>query len=249
MQEIPSPKQNGNVESEDIRTSDIEANVEKRQLNTSEVIKIIVLGSDWEEALTSIVVEQGLDPLNIDITRLADAFMLYVQRLQNFDFRIPGRFILIASILLTMKTEALLSEEEQRLSQLRATAIEQLNLDAPLLVPPPKRTATRNVNLPDLIAALNKTFEIKTKKEPILLAKRKIPEIPIPNKPEDIEGRIATIYNRIKKKGIIKFTDLVPAWRRKEIIGTFIPMLHLCHRGKVSAHQPTPFREILIKLR
>jgi chromatin segregation and condensation protein Rec8/ScpA/Scc1 (kleisin family) len=226
-----------------------EASSLPKQPQESDIIRTIVLGSDWEEALTSIVVEQGLDPLNIDITRLSDAFTLHLQRLQGFDFRIPGRFILIASILLSMKAEALLSHEEERLNQLKAAAIDQLNLDSPMLLPPPHRTATRPVGLTDLISALNKAFEIKAKKEPILLAKRRIPNIPIPNNPEDIEGRIESIYHKIQRKGVVRFSDLVPVWKRKEIISTFLPLLHLCTRGKASAHQPAHFKEIVVKLR
>lgn len=208
-----------------------------------------MLGSDWEEALTSIVVEQGLDPLNIDITRLADAFLIYLNRMKSFDFRMPARFILIAAILLNMKCESLLQHEEERLDKLAQEAAAQLNLNAPLLTPPVSRQATRPVALTDLISALNKAFEIKRRKEPLLAMHG--PRIPIeaPKRPVDIELKIKEIYERIRRKGIIKFSDLVPVWRRAEIIATFLPLLYLATRGKVICEQKELFKDITIRLK
>lgn len=133
----------------------------KKQPDSASLIRTIVLGADWEESLTAIVVEQGIDPLNIDISRLAGAFMVYLNRMKSFDFRMPARFILIAAILLNMKCEALLQKEEERLDKLAQAAAAQLNLSAPLLTPPVDRHAARPVSLTDLISALNKAFEIK----------------------------------------------------------------------------------------
>jgi chromatin segregation and condensation protein Rec8/ScpA/Scc1 (kleisin family) len=222
---------------------------ESNQPNTESIIRTIVLGADWEEALTAIVVEQGLDPLNLDITKLASAFMIYLNRLKSFDFRTPARFILIAAILLNMKCEALLQKEEERLDKLTAAAAAQLNLAAPLLTPPVTRQAARPVALTDLIAALNKAFEIKRKKEPFLTMHGKHIPIELPKHAVDIENSIKEIYERIRRKGIIKFSDLVPVWRRAEIIASFIPLLYLANRGKVVCEQKELFKEITIKLK
>jgi segregation and condensation protein A len=221
----------------------------KSQPNSESIIRTIVLGADWEEALTAIVVEQGLDPLNLDVTKLTDVFMIYLNRLKSFDFRIPARFILIAAILLNMKCEALLQKEEERLDKLAAAAAAQLNLASPLLIPPVSRQTTRPVSLTDLIAALNKTFEIKRKKEPLLALHGKHVPIEMPKRAIDIEHKIKEIYERIRRKGIIKFSDLVPVWHRAEIIASFIPLLYLANRGKVACEQKDMFKEITIKLK
>jgi segregation and condensation protein A len=214
------------------------------------LIRTISSSSDWEEALTSIVVEQGLDPLNIDIIRLADAFMLYIRRLQTFDFRIPARFILIAAILLNMKAESILEKEEERLQRAAAEEAARLNLEAPLLAPPVKREAVRPVSLNELIDALNRTFEIRKRKE--IIEEQRVPPARFDlhlEKTEDVEKKIKEIYERIRRKGVMPFSDLVPVWKRDEIIATFLPLLHLAHRGKVTCEQKEFFKEILIKLR
>jgi len=221
----------------------------KSQPNSESIIRTIVLGADWEDALTAIVVEQGLDPLNLDVTKLTDVFMIYLNRMKSFDFRIPARFILIAAILLNMKCEALLQKEEENLDKLAAAAAAQLNLASPLLIPPVSRQTARPVSLTDLIAALNKTFEIKRRKEPLLALHGKHVPIEMPKRAVDIEHKIKEIYERIRRKGIIKFSDLVPVWHRAEIIASFIPLLYLANRGKVACEQKDMFKEITIKLK
>jgi len=221
----------------------------KSQPNSESIIRTIVLGADWEEALTAIVIEQGLDPLNLDVTKLTDVFMIYLNRMKSFDFRIPARFILIAAILLNMKCEALLQKEEESLDKLAAAAAAQLNLASPLLIPPVSRQTARPVSLTDLIAALNKTFEIKRRKEPLLALHGKHVPIEMPKRAIDIEHKIKEIYERIRRKGIIKFSDLVPVWHRAEIIASFIPLLYLANRGKVACEQKDMFKEITIKLK
>lgn len=216
--------------------------------DSESIIRTIVLGSDWEDALTAIVVERGLDPLNLNITALANAFMIHLNHMKSFDFRIPARFVLIAAILLNMKCETLLQKEEERLSRIAQEEAVKLKLDAPLLTPPANRQTARPVSLTDLIAALNKAFEIKKRKEPLLMPKMRANMI-ILQKPVDIEKKIKEIYERIRRKGIIKFSDLVPVWRRAEVISTFIPLLYLANRGKVVCSQKEMFEEITIQLK
>src|SRR3989338_11478901 len=120
------------------------------------LIKTIVTGADWQEILSTIILEQNLDPMNIDISKLSDRFMNYINAMKDFDFRIPARFILIASILLTMKCEKLLEEEERKLNRLEKEQMKKLDIDVPIVVPPIKRDPTRKVTLTELISALNK---------------------------------------------------------------------------------------------
>jgi chromatin segregation and condensation protein Rec8/ScpA/Scc1 (kleisin family) len=213
------------------------------------LIRTITLGSDWQEVLSTIVVEEGIDPKNVNIIKLADAFSVYLQRLKDFDFRIPARFILIAAILLSMKCESLLEREEQRLNKLEKDEMAKLNLDAPLLIAPLSRKPTRRVTLTELISAMNKAFEIKHRKELEFQKAEDLPEIRLPEPIVSIEKRIEAIYERIKSKGIVKFSELVPVWKRKDIINTFLPLLHLSNRGSVECEQEELFKEIYIKLK
>ena len=225
-----------------------EAETQKKEdLTEDKVIQTIVLGSDWQEVLTQLVTEEGLNPEDVDLIKLTDVFLTYLRKLQTFDFRIPARFILIAAILLRMKTELLLEEEEKKAMQVKV--VEPLNIDVPLLTAPAIRKPTRKVTLSELITALNKAFEFKDKKETKELRMRGAIENLIERPKEDIESKIKRIYTSIVQKKKLTFTELVPVWKRKEIIDTFMPLLYLDQRGLVLCEQEDMFKEIYISLR
>ena len=195
------------------------------EINEPELIKTIVGASDWEEVLSTIIVEENLDPLDINIVKLTNAFMEYLGKVQSFDFRIPARFILIAAILLSMKCEILLEKEEEE--EFKDIDLKQINLNSPMLALPSIRRPTRKIMLDELVSALNKALEMKKKKESKIFVRREINIV----EAEDIEEKISSLYEKIKNSGMIRFSDIVPTWKRKDIIETFIPLLHLTQRG------------------
>lgn len=188
-----------------------------------------------------------MDPLSVDLIKLADAFRSYLERLHKFDFRVPARFILVAAILLRMKAELLLDEEEER--ELKTTLVEPLNIEnIPTLLPPITRKPTRKVTLTELVSALNKAFEFQERKEGKKLRMRRAIERLI--EPEDdIEVRIKEIYEEIVTKKSITFSQLVPAWKKMEIVKTFLPLLHLATRDMVTCEQEEMFKEIFIRIK
>lgn len=219
-----------------------------KPIDESQLVQTIVLGSDWQEVLSTIVIEEGLDPLNIDIIKLADSFKNYMNRLADFNFRIPARFILIAAILLRMKCEIILEgDEEKKIVSGQTLPTIDIN-NIPELEAPSSRQPARKVTLNELISALNKAFEFKEKKEDKKIRlKRAVENLIEPE--EDIEVRINRIYNKIIDKKITKFSDLVPVWKNKEIVEFFLPILHLCVRSKIYCNQEEMFKEIYITVR
>lgn len=212
------------------------------------LIKTIVSGADWQDVLSTIIIDQGMDPLNIDIVKLSSEFMNHIHRMKDFDFRIPARFILVAAILLTMKCEKILEEEEKHLNRMQRGELEKLDIDVPLVLPPIKREPTRKVTLTELISAMSKVLDIKQRKERIIPIDRESPDIQI-EQAEDIEKRIDKIYAEIRNKGFLKFSDLVGVWKRKDIIYVLIPMLSLINRGLIECEQEEMFKDIEIKLK
>ncbi|MBI5332574.1 MAG: segregation/condensation protein A [Candidatus Aenigmarchaeota archaeon] len=217
-------------------------------MDEEKLIRTIVTGADWQEVLSSIVIEHSLDPMNIDITKLSQEFMNYIHSMTDFNFRIPARFILVAAVLLTMKCEKILEEEEKQLSNLEKKEYDKLDIDVPLVMPPIKREPTRKVTLTELISAMSKVIDIKQKKERIIKIDRESPVISI-QKAEDIEKRVEVIYEMIRNKGLISFSDIVHVWRRKDIIYALLPVLTLVNRDLIECDQEEHFKEIYIKLK
>ncbi|MBI2076188.1 MAG: segregation/condensation protein A [Candidatus Aenigmarchaeota archaeon] len=217
-------------------------------IDENKLIQTIVAGSDWQEVLTNIVVEEGMDPAVVDIIKLTDSFMFYLKRLKTFDFRVPARFVLIAAILLRMKCELLLEEEEPK-EEIKGESPPPINIeDIPSLSPPLERKPTRKVTLTELVSALNKAFEFKERKETKKLRMRRRVEGLIEPE-EDIEIRIKNVFDQILRHGtFMKFSDIVPVWKRKEIVEIFLPLLHLSNRGKVVCEQEEFFKDITVRV-
>jgi chromatin segregation and condensation protein Rec8/ScpA/Scc1 (kleisin family) len=221
---------------------------EPKYINEEKIIRTIIVGSDWQEVLTTIVIEDGMDPMSIDIIKLTDSFMGYLKKVQKFDFRIPARFVLIAATLLFMKCESLLSEEEEK-GRMEGGQMPNIDMNnIPVLTPPLIRKPTRKVTLSELINALNRAMEFKERKEEKKFRIRDAVERLIEPE-EDIEIKISRIFDKIVTNREINFSDLVPVWKKIEIVETFIPLLHLETRGMVVCEQEEMFKEIKIRIR
>ncbi len=215
------------------------------------IINEIMISYDWEEVLNYIVFSENMDPLNIDIIKLTNSFMNYLERMRDFDFRIPGRFILIAAILLRMKMELLLEKEEKK-ERKREEEAPKIDLDnIKILEPPVSRRPTKALTLHDLVSSLKKTMTFKEKKyQKKFIMKQKIKNI-LKTPEETIEMKMERIYKKIVDMGgeRIKFSDLVSPWKRKEIIDKFLPILHLMYSGKITCDQQELFGEIYISIK
>lgn len=217
-------------------------------VNEQKLLDTIVSGSDWQAVLTEIVAEEDMDPWAVDIIKLTDVFSKYLKKMKKFSFKIPARFILVAAILLRMKCELLMEEEEEKEKEEknREPNIEIENI--PKLGSPNVRRPRRKVTLNELIDALNQAFEMKEEKENEVLRRHEKVENLLEEE-EDIETKIKRLVNKIKSNGyVVNFYQLVPDWNRKKIVDVFVPLLQLVRDSKVVCEQEELYSDIKIKL-
>lgn len=225
------------------------------------LLEVIMRQESWEDLINNIVTTEGIDPWNVDIVKLADSFLKYVEKLELLDFRIPAKVVLVAAILLKMKAEIvwpdiiqkpteysfdqiqsdLVSYEEikQRLQQLR-------------LEPSAIRVVKRQVTLEELLGALKKAVKVQdrreTRKRHLGVKIRKQIDI----SEEDIEKRINLLLSDIDLLLLeigsekVEFSKLVKSWDRENLVRVFLPLLYLATRGKVNTEQEEFFKEIFI---
>jgi len=229
-------------------------------LSDKEMIELMVSQPSWEDVLVRIVVEEKMDPWDIDIARLADAFMQYLERMQKLDLRVPARFILIASILLRMKSDVLEEEREKVLipegeREVKGGEETEKLAKIPPLQPPAERVPVRNVTLEELIYALKKAFEVRERRKIRREKRRSAVEEIVRVEEEDITERVRALLEQIMnileemEREEVEFTRLVGEWKRERIVKTLVPVLHLSQEGKISCQQPELFEEIYIKLK
>ena len=220
-----------------------------------QMIDLMVSEPSWEDVIVKIVADEKMEPWSIDISRLADAFLTYLKRIEDLDFRIPARFILIASILLRMKSDAI-SREKKRvfIPEAEKEPDEYLRILAtiPPLQPPIKRIPLKNVTLNELIKSLRKAYEVKDRRVERKRRVKRLVQIAVPMAEEDITERINKLLSNINEALMeidnIEFSRLVKRWGKKEIVDTLIPLLHLAQEGKINLKQDELFKEIMVKI-
>ena len=210
-----------------------------------DILELIISGSDFQTVLKEIIIEEGLDPWNIDIVKLSDSLLKYLSQLEEINFRIPARFILVASILLRLKSETLVSKEEEDFENRETIDIEGLDI----LEPPVERIPLRNITFEELTKALEKVIEKEEKKRITRLNKekkieelRKVVEI-------EIEDYIEKVFKELIKITKTTFYELTKNKENLEIARYFIALLHLANQQKIKIRQENLFDDFHIELR
>ncbi|KYK35661.1 MAG: hypothetical protein AYK18_02750 [Theionarchaea archaeon DG-70] len=222
------------------------------------LLEMIIKEQSWEELIYNIVSYEGLNPWDVDIIKLTDSFLDYIKKLKILDFRIPAKVVLVAAILLKLKSEVLSplkGEESEYFPDDSKYSGEfdwiKQELERINLKPPIQRYVKRKVTLDELVSALRRAMKVKEKKEQIRrrLGKRISKEI---GEEEDIEVRIKELMSDIDgflkelKSGKVEFSKIVDKWERDEIVRHLMPLLYLSSRGKVLTEQEEFFKEIFI---
>jgi segregation and condensation protein A len=223
----------------------------------------------WEGLLRDIVKKENINPWDIDILFLSNKYMEVVNQLKNIDFRLSGKFLLAASMLLKMKSDNFefqditfsqeyfedffedlnieyLSEEmrNQNLRQKFSESKTTINPNLP-------RQRIKPISLDELVDALKDAMIVKDRRN---IRREELKEKMQfkATEPIDITGKIKNIYMQISgffskmKKEEILFTELLPSNEKRDVIWTFVPLLHLNNNGKISMNQKEQFGEIKI---
>lgn len=226
----------------------------------------------WQNMIFDLVKNEQMNPWDINLNLLAKLFIDMIKELKEMDFRISGRVILAAAILLRLKSNKLLDEDLNELDKLFASQnnLEQEfyeELEAEIasgaimpdgtknqnfeLIPRSPQPRKRKISVYDLVDALNKALEVKERREG--RAPAEAPEVKAPEKTIDISIIMQDLFHQIKNHyssngAILTFSQLLPSTSKEDKIYTFIPLLHLTNQRKINLEQPEHFGEIDIHL-
>lgn len=229
-----------------------------------EILELLPKENSWEQILYDVVAFENLDPWNVDLNILSEGFASYISALKELDFRIPAKWVIIACVLLRMKSDCIkiLAVEDQKadtefmdmeelaeledLDSMTETGMEMDPLDAL-----PKRKPVRKITITELVGSLKKVLHVEKKRQKRLEKRRnkiKISSDDITKRIERLYGRITSALN-VASKGEVKFSNLVSDWKRDNVVYSFLPLMHLDHEKKVRCWQEKIFDEIFIKKR
>ena len=215
----------------------------------------------WQTLLYELVKKEQMNPWDINISLLTKRYIETIKKLKELDFRISGKVLLAAAILLKIKSNRLLNEDLSEFDRLFTDSeediLEELGIEEPRaydeekhpLIPRTPQPRKRKVSIFDLVKALEKALEVKRRR-----VLNSIPpmDVKIPKKTKDITQVIKEVYGKIKafftRQERLTFSQLVPSNTKEDKIYTFIPLLHLTNQRKVDLEQKEHFGEIEIML-
>jgi len=192
---------------------------------------------------------EKLTPWNINIAYLLTTFLEEMERTGQVDFRASGVALDSSALIYLMKSKLLLKLEEPP-----PPKVQQEFLPPPLFLPlRHELTSTTIKNLLEVLDEVLKTEKLvrleKTVTEPILPTPSEIlPQIDLYLMEIELqmEKLYASLLRRVKGTGIIEFSTLIKGMERLESIRTFILLLFLAQKGKISLWQDEESQEIYI---
>lgn len=219
----------------------------------------------WQNIIYDLVRTEEMDPWDVDVSILSQRFLEMLKKLKEMDFRISGKVVLAAAILLKIKSDRFLDEDINALDTLMSSADEPESLldelgeiagplidkSHPPLLPKTPQPRKRKVSVYDLIEALEKALEVEHRRPPVKhYNKFKVPEkrIDIGEVIKDVYEKVNVFYTSNGTGGKLTFSQLIPSESKDDKIYTFIPLLHLENQRKVDMFQQFHFGEIEIGL-
>jgi segregation and condensation protein A len=219
----------------------------------------------WQSILYELVKTEQMDPWDIDVGTMTQKYIDMLRTLKEHDFRISGKVLLAAAILLKMKSTKLVGEDLTELDKLLIGVeeeMEELGFDEsseipklgeiPSLIPRTPQPRKRKVSIFDLVEALERALEVKKRR---LLHSIPPLNLEAPKKKRDITQIIRDVYGKIKSffitalKDKLTFSKLLPSESKEDKVYTFIPLLHLAQQNKIELIQEAPFGEISILMK
>lgn len=225
----------------------------------------------WQQIIFTAVKSEQMDPWDIDIKLLSQKFLEKLRLFKEMDFKVSGKVILAAAIMLRLKSNKLIGEDMNYLDQLIASSgqneedafydelsqmeggkvnvsIEGRNYE---LIPRTPQPRKRKVSVYDLVEALEKALEVKNRRKGFGGDEIHM-EIPI--KQVDIDHLIQKTFSEVmnhfmtQKEVKLMFSKLLKEGTKLEKVYTFIPLLHLSNEGKVNLTQEMHLGDIHISL-
>jgi segregation and condensation protein A len=223
----------------------------------------------WKDIIMNLVKTEQMDPWNVNIGLLAKRYIELLKKAKELDFKISGKVVLAAALLLRVKSKRLVGEDMDEFDRLLAgqTTEEddfydglaamrdasQISEEEKMnLIPRTPQPRKRKVSVYDLVNALEKALEVKRRR---IIKSIPTLEVEVPQKTTDVGLMIKQVYNRIldfflKNTGKkLTFSQLVPSEEKDDKILTFVPLLHLSNNMKINLEQKQHFGDIDIVLK
>ncbi len=221
---------------------------------------MIVEIEDPVEILVGMARKGEIDPWNIDVVDVTDKFLKKLEELKRLDLRISGRVLLYASILVRIKSEVLVEDEEDEEEYEEylffPDEVEPEYPDELEELPPPscKRKIKRHTTLDELVRELKRAEIVeKRRRERRKLKDRqrtrefkKTMHIPHEEFIEETMYRVEKkLLSMMNGREYITFSQLLSG-NGTDPVSIYISLLYLAFRNRISLRQERMYGELEI---
>ncbi len=230
----------------------------------------------WQSVIYELVRNGKVDPWDVDVSLFSREYLKMISKLKEHNFRISGKVVLAAAILLKLQTNRLglqeflgmleepaevveneagiedfqfADEDEQRLRTLAEHMKRQKKYSVEARLDAKRE---RKVTVFELMNSLKQALEVDERREErrVKIEKQvetapafKVNRVDIFSKIKDVYTRLVVFIRRSNSKKV-EFYDIVPSREKKDVIWTFIPLLHLANQGQIELRQDKPFGKL-----
>jgi len=234
----------------------------------NQIYSMILQGDDvkWQAIIYDLVRAGKVDPWDLDVSTLSREYLNVLRKMKAMNFRLSGKVVLAAAILLKMKSERLGMDQLLALQNPDEYADDDLDNDlidsetekhfnkARLAARIPG-VRKRKVTVFELVDALKKALEVDERRQTRAAELEELHRpITIEVKKVDIFAKIEALWAKLKsvvkrfKKQTVTFSEILPSKEKRDIVWTLIPLLHLAQHQRVELRQDAPFSEIFVDL-
>lgn len=217
-------------------------------------LEALVRNATWKDVLYELRDSGQLDPWNVDLSTVVDAYLDMYRKMASLDLKIPGSIIQAAAVLLRMKSDSLTIFEIEEIDQTPPDEILKAARqipEVPTLTPKLRMHPGKRITLMELMQALDSAIKAKEHREAILVSS--VPQV-LTLPAEDINDKIEAVERLIRanldKTGLAVFSHIArDAQDGAAVVSEiFIPLLFSAHKGRLTLMQERFFGEILIRL-
>ncbi len=224
--------------------------------------------------LLQLITKQELDIHKVPIAQITDSYLEHLNRMTELDLEVATEFLLISATLMLLKTHSLLPkppvsefEEEASPESIREDLVSQLmeykkfanaaSFLGELYNSESKFYRTLREVEEDFSYAYPDTFEgvsvegLTQALVTVLLAgaETRVDVSHITPIDVSLEDYISKTRNLLKRKGKVRFSDMISGCSRKiEIIVTFLALLELYKKSEISLAQRNIFGDIIVAI-
>ncbi|MCK5233231.1 MAG: hypothetical protein KAJ91_00285 [Candidatus Aenigmarchaeota archaeon] len=233
-------------------STEIESQEQNIAITNENIVSLISVG-EWGEVLRNLA--NDMDPWDVDLAVLNKRLTEHIEHMRRLDLRIPAKILLAAAIIYKLKSEAISAFEEEAVPEEELFSDdfvvdeEMPVIDKNIVIPPIQlplqRAPRRKITLDELVHALDKAMNIKTRREAREFFQIDLAGADLSKNIEELYEKICTFVLRGEQ---VTFSGLLGIESTKENkIRAFNSMLHLASQGKIVCSQTELFGEIQIR--